>query len=96
MLSILLFCLVGMALWTGLSLFRKGPNQNEIKTVLKEMGNNAFGLLDVSLKIFDNFKNLFSLLNQQDIENKANQTQEIKEESPKLISIQENKVDKAA
>tara|TARA_Y100001968_G_C19186776_1_gene633180 strand:- start:198 stop:488 length:291 start_codon:yes stop_codon:yes gene_type:complete len=96
MISLIFIALLGLAIWTGITLFKKGPKDKEIKSLLKEMLSDGSFLIEIFMKLFTDFKNLFQLLRDSTESKTIDQASEDNEVSPKLVELQKHQNKEAA
>ena len=92
----LLFLILGsLAIWTGVTLIKKGPNDDEIKILLKDMAASSLKLANLLIEISIHIKSLFNLLKQsnEQLDVPANQNSQKK---PNLVSLDHKETKKVA
>ena len=93
MLGLLFLGFSCLGIWTGVTLMKKSTKNADIKELLADIGTNIFKLIDVFIILFENVKNLISILNNVRKDEKT--TLVINEDkaksklsTPKLLNIQ--------
>ena len=96
MLSLLFLAFGGLAIWTGVTLFKKGPKEEEIKDVLKDMSSTSISLLNVLIVLGSNIKSLLTLLKESSPQINSNKDGTSESKETKLIPLERSERKKAA